>query len=299
MDFKNRTKNYSEDIDKALNFLLEPKEQIPQIIHESMRYSVFAGGKRLRPILSLASGETFGASSEEVMNTACALELIHTYSLIHDDHPDLDNDDMRRGMATNHKVFGNAMAILAGDALLTQAFQILSSEALKEQNPEKLRRRLQANYEIAQAIGSRGMIGGQVVDILSEGDGKKDSNILRYIHTHKTGDLIRASVRSGALIGEANEEELFNITVYAEKIGMAFQITDDILDVTGDQELLGKNIGSDEKNDKLTYPSIYGLEKSKEMAEKAVKDALLFLKKTNKENIYLENLAEYILTRKN
>ena len=232
------------------------------------------------------------------MNTACVLELIHTYSLIHDDHPDLDNDDMRRGMATNHKVFGSAMAILAGDALLTHAFQVLSYEALREEDSDKLKRRLQVNCEIAQAIGSRGMIGGQVVDILSEGEAEKDPNILRYIHAHKTGDLIRASVRSGALIGGASEEELFNITVYAEKIGIAFQITDDILDISGDQELLGKNIGSDEKNDKLTYPSIYGLEKSKEMAEKAVKDALMFLKKANINNYYLEELAKYILTRK-
>ncbi len=298
MDFKNYTKKYTLEIEEALNQILEPKEQIPQIIHESMRYSVFAGGKRLRPILSLAAGEAFGASSKEIMNTACVLELIHTYSLIHDDHPDLDNDDMRRGMATNHKVFGSAMAILAGDALLTHAFQVLSYEALREEDSDKLKRRLQVNCEIAQAIGSRGMIGGQVVDILSEGEAEKDPNILRYIHAHKTGDLIRASVRSGALIGGASEEELFNITVYAEKIGIAFQITDDILDISGDQELLGKNIGSDEKNDKLTYPSIYGLEKSKEMAEKAVKDALMFLKKANINNYYLEELAKYILTRK-
>lgn len=208
MDFKNCTKKYTLEIEEALNQILEPKEQIPQIIHESMRYSVFAGGKRLRPILSLAAGEAFGASSKEIMNTACALELIHTYSLIHDDHPDLDNDDMRRGMATNHKVFGNAMAILAGDALLTHAFQVLSYEALREEDSDKLKRRLQVNYEIAQAIGSRGMIGGQVVDILSEGEAEKDPNILRYIHTHKTGDLIRASVRSGALIGGASEDNL-------------------------------------------------------------------------------------------
>ncbi len=299
MDFKNRTKQYAENIDKNLDVLLESKEQIPQIIHEAMRYSVFAGGKRLRPILSLASNEIFEGSFENTINTACALELIHTYSLIHDDHPDLDNDDMRRGMATNHKVYGNAMAILAGDALLTHAFQILSYDAMKEQNSDTLKRRLQSNFEIAQAIGSRGMIGGQVVDIISEGNNEKDSNILRYIHTHKTGDLIRASVRSGALIGGANDEELFNITIYAEKIGMAFQITDDILDVTGDEKSLGKNIGSDEKNEKLTYPSIYGLEKSKKMAEKAVSDALMFLKKINKKSTYLEELAEYILTRNN
>lgn len=299
MDFKSRSKDYAKRIEKQLEVLLEPKNQVPQIIHEAMRYSVFAGGKRLRPILTLTSGDLFGGSEEELINTACALEMIHTYSLIHDDHPDLDNDSLRRGVPTNHMVFGNAMAILAGDALLTQAFQVLGKEAMNEENPEKLKRRLQANFEIAQAAGSRGMIGGQVVDILSEGSQEKDPSILRYIHTHKTGDLIRASVRSGALIAGANDEELFNITVYAEKIGMAFQITDDILDVKGDQDILGKNTGSDEERNKLTYPSIYGLEKSEKMAQTAIDDALMFLRKTNKNNIYLEELANYILTRNN
>lgn len=299
MDFKSKSKDYAKRIEKQLEVLLEPKTQVPQIIHEAVRYSVFAGGKRLRPILALTSGDLFGGSEEELINTACALEMIHTYSLIHDDHPDLDNDSLRRGVPTNHMVFGNAMAILAGDALLTQAFQVLGKEAMKEENPEKLKRRLQANFEIAQAAGSRGMIGGQVVDILSEGSQEKDPSILRYIHTHKTGDLIRASVRSGALIAGANDEELFNITVYAEKIGMAFQITDDILDVKGDQDVLGKNIGSDEERNKLTYPSIYGLEKSEKMAKTAIDDALMFLKKTNKNNTYLEELANYILTRNN
>lgn len=299
MDFKSRSKDYAKRIEKQLEVLLEPKTQVPQIIHEAVRYSVFAGGKRLRPILTLTSGDLLGGSEEELINTACALEMIHTYSLIHDDHPDLDNDSLRRGVPTNHMVFGNAMAILAGDALLTQAFQVLGKEALNEENPEKLKRRLQANFEIAQAAGSRGMIGGQVVDILSEGSQEKDPSILRYIHTHKTGDLIRASVRSGALIAGANDEELFNITVYAEKIGMAFQITDDILDVKGDQDVLGKNTGSDEERNKLTYPSIYGLEKSEKMAKTAIDDALMFLKKTNKNNTYLEELANYILTRNN
>lgn len=297
MDYKAITKKYILEIDRNLDLLLETTEQLPELIHEAMRYSVFAGGKRLRPILSLATGEVFGASSEEVVNTACALELIHTYSLVHDDHPDLDNDDLRRGLPTNHIVFGNAMAILAGDALLTHGFQIIAQELIKEEDQEKLRRRIQANLEIAQAVGSRGMIGGQVVDIISEGNSTKDPEILKYIHTHKTGDLIKASVRSGALIGGAKKDELVNITVYAEKIGIAFQITDDILDITGDQNLLGKNIGSDEKNGKLTYPNIYGLEKSKEMAEIAINDALTSLSKIDRKSDYLKNLAEYILKR--
>ena len=297
MDYKAITKKYILEIDRNLDLLLETTEQLPELIHEAMRYSVFAGGKRLRPILSLANGEVFGASSEEVVNTACALELIHTYSLVHDDHPDLDNDDLRRGLPTNHIVFGNAMAILAGDALLTHGFQIIAQELIKEEDQEKLRRRIQANLEIAQAVGSRGMIGGQVVDIISEGNSTKDPEILKYIHTHKTGDLIKASVRSGALIGGAKKDELVNITVYAEKIGIAFQITDDILDITGDQNLLGKNIGSDEKNGKLTYPNIYGLEKSKEMAEIAINDALTSLSKIDRKSDYLKNLAEYILKR--
>lgn len=297
MDFKDLTEKYRLEIDKNLDLLLESGQQKPELIHEAMRYSVFAGGKRLRPILSLATSEIFAGSYKETINTACALELIHTYSLVHDDHPDLDNDDLRRGMATNHIVYGNAMAILAGDALLTQGFQIIARELMEEKDSQRLQRRILANYEIAQAIGSKGMIGGQVVDIISEGNSEKNPDTLKYIHTHKTGDLIKASVRSGALIGGANEDELVQITSYAEKIGIAFQITDDILDITGNQKLLGKNIGSDEKNDKLTYPNIYGLEKSQQMAEDVIKESLLCLKKIDKESDYLKGLAEYILKR--
>lgn len=297
MDYKDRTKKWVEIIDAELDALLVKSEESPQIIHEAMRYSVFAGGKRLRSILCLATAEMFGCEPEEAVKTACALEMIHTYSLIHDDHPDLDNDSLRRGRPTNHIVYGNAMAILAGDALLTHAFQVLSEEALTENEPSKLRGHLHANYEIANAVNSRGMIGGQVVDIISEGSQIKEPGILKYIHTHKTGDLIRASVRSGALIAGAVLEDLENLTVYAEKIGMAFQITDDILDIDGKEEILGKNIGSDEKNEKLTYPSIYGLEESKQMAKDAIEEAIKFLKKTGKNADFLIDLAEYILTR--
>ena len=297
MNFKESTKRWIKIIDEELNRLLVKQEETPNIIHEAMRYSVFAGGKRLRPILCLAASGIFGEKPENTIKTACALEIIHTYSLIHDDHPDLDNDSLRRGLPTNHVVYGNAMAILAGDALLTKAFEILSEEALHEKDPCKLKNRLQANYEIVCAVNSTGMIGGQVMDIVSESSKTKDSEILRYIHTHKTGDLIRASVRSGALIAGAEKDDLANLTVYAEKIGMAFQITDDILDIEGQEDVLGKNIGSDEKNEKLTYPSIYGLEQSKQMATDAVDEAIVSLEKTGKDILYLRELAEYILAR--
>ena len=298
-NFKEQTQDWVKEVDQALDRLLIQEDIPPQIIHQSMRYSMFAGGKRLRPILCLETAAMFGADIKEVMPTACALEMIHTYSLIHDDLPDLDNDDFRRGKPTNHKMYGNAMAILAGDALLTRAFEVLGSEALQYANDPMVVNRLQANFEIAEAIGSKGMIGGQVVDILSENNPVKEASILRYIHTHKTGDLIKVSVRSGALLAGATEEELDNITVYAQKIGMAFQITDDILDIEGDQAELGKDIGSDQKNEKLTFPSLYGLEKSKRMAENAITDALRFLEKTGKDSTYLRELANYILTRKN
>ena len=296
MDFKELANKYISFIDESLEKVLADESQAPQIIHKAMRYSVFAGGKRLRPMLCLMTGQLFGAEREELLKTASALELIHTYSLIHDDHPDLDNDSLRRGLPTNHMVFGNAMAILAGDALLTQAFEILAAESLREEDSDKQKRRIRLNLEIAQAAGSMGMIGGQVVDIMSEG-APKEEEVLRYIHSHKTGELIRASIRSGALIGGASKEELFYITGYAEKIGLAFQITDDILDIKGDQEILGKDMGSDQEKDKLTYPSIYGLEESEKMAYKAIKDAKIFLQKLDKDSQELEILADYILSR--
>ncbi len=298
MEFKSKTNEWIEEVDSALDQLLIAEDVPPQVIHHAMRYSMFAGGKRLRPILCLATAEMFNGDKTKVMPVACALEMIHTYSLIHDDLPDLDNDDFRRGKPTNHKVYGNAMAILAGDALLTHAFEILSKEALADADAANNKQRLQANYEIANAVSSRGMIGGQVVDIISEDNPVKEPSVLRYIHTHKTGDLIKTSVRSGALLSGASKEELENITIYAEKIGMAFQITDDILDIEGDQQELGKDIGSDEKNQKLTFPSIYGLEKSKRMARNAITDAITFLEKTGRESAYLKELAMYILTRK-
>lgn len=295
---KEQSQAWAELVEKTLDHLLPGEKEIPQIIHGAMRYSVFAGGKRLRPILCLAAVQLLEGSQEEALPLACALEMIHTYSLVHDDHPDLDNDSLRRGKPTNHMVYGNAMAILAGDALLTQAFEILNKEALREKDALKIARRLQANYEITRAIGTRGMIGGQVVDILSEKSPVKDTQILQYIHTHKTGDLITASVRSGALLAGAEEKTLLNLTIYAEKIGMAFQITDDILDIEGDQAALGKDIGSDEKNEKLTFPSLYGMEASRSMAAKAVEEAVAALQAIPGNHQFLEELARYILQRR-
>lgn len=260
-------------VNKELEKLLPTEDFYPKSIHQAMRYSIFAGGKRLRPILCLAAAEAVGKDAVSFLPAACALEMLHTYSLIHDDLPAMDNDDYRRGKLTNHKVFGEGIAVLAGDALLTYGFEVLLRFA--RQFPEK-ERALQVLEEIAAAIGTEGMVGGQVVDL--EAEGKRDydqpEEILRYIHTHKTGALFRASIRTGAILAGAKEKELADLTLYAEKFGLAFQITDDLLDIMGNQELLGKPIGSDAKNQKITYPALYGMEKAKMLAKDTIEEAV-------------------------
>lgn len=298
MDLKEYIKNMADVVDQALDDLLPGKDIYPDIIHQAMRYSVFAGGKRLRPILCLAGVQALGKEIKPILPAACALEMIHTYSLIHDDLPAMDNDDYRRGKLTNHKVYGEGQAILAGDALLTHAFQVLADYGIRrgEMSPEQYRAFLQVIAEVAQAAGCLGMIGGQVVDLLSEGKAI-DGGTLKYIHSHKTGALFKASVRAGAILSGAGPQELAALTLYAENFGLAFQITDDILDVTGDEKKLGKPTGSDEKNHKATYPALYGLEQSRKLAGEAIERAAASLQGLPGEIGPLVLLVRYLAAR--
>ncbi|MDD5544016.1 MAG: polyprenyl synthetase family protein [Acidobacteriia bacterium] len=284
----------SRQIEEALDRLLPSNETIPQSIHRAMRYSVFAGGKRLRPTLCLEAAAAVGASEGEVIPVACAVEMIHTYSLIHDDLPALDNDDLRRGRPTVHKQFGEAVAILAGDALLTRAFQVLGS---LDGGGEILNRRIHALREIGDAVGTvEGMIGGQVVDIESEGK-EIPAELLHYIHSSKTGALIRASVRAGAFMGEAAPHELSALTEYGSKIGLAFQITDDILDVVSSAEQLGKTPGKDRSTRKATYPGLYGLDESRRKAKQLVIEAVESLDCLQARGENLKTLAYFFVER--
>jgi geranylgeranyl diphosphate synthase type II len=247
-------------VDEALDRSVPAASTPPEIIHKAMRYSLFAGGKRVRPILCMAASHAVGGV-EAIETVACTLEMIHTYSLIHDDLPALDNDDLRRGRPTCHKVFGDAMAILAGDALLTLAFQVLA------QTPGDAARKIRLIEELSTASGTvGGMIGGQVNDL--EGENKTPTAaLLDSIHRAKTGALLRASVRMGAIYAGASDEQLTALSQYGEHVGLAFQIVDDILDVEMPSEKLGKTAGKDEKQHKITFPAVYGLERSREMAE--------------------------------
>jgi len=249
-------------VDAALDRWVPAESQDPSIIHRAMRYSLFAGGKRIRPLLAMAAAEAVCDNPDGVADAACALELIHTYSLIHDDLPALDNDDLRRGRPTCHKVFGDAMAILAGDALLTLAFEALSK--LPDVDAE---RRIRLVAELATASGTvGGMIGGQVNDL--EGEGKEPTAaLLESIHRAKTGALLRASVRMGAIYAGADDNQLAALSCFGEHIGLAFQIVDDVLDIEQSSEALGKTAGKDAQQKKITFPAVYGLERSRAMAE--------------------------------
>ncbi|MBJ6726309.1 polyprenyl synthetase family protein [Geomesophilobacter sediminis] len=294
MDLKEYLKKQCQVVDDALEKYLPRAEELPTSLHSSMRYSVFAGGKRVRPILLLAACDTVGGKTADALPAACAMEMIHTYSLIHDDLPAMDDDDFRRGNPTNHKVYGEATAILAGDALLTEAFILLSREG-GDLDPAA---RVRVIQEIAHASGSHGMVGGQVVDMESEGGGPVDLATLSYIHTHKTGALIRASVRAGALVGGADAASLEALTRYGEAVGLAFQIADDILDVEGTTEELGKDAGSDEARGKATYPALMGLEASKQRANELVEMALDALARFDEKAEPLRAIASYIVKRK-
>jgi geranylgeranyl diphosphate synthase type II len=284
----------AELVNTALKDLLVREDEYPKALHSAVHYSLFAGGKRLRPILTLAAAEAVGGATaiKDALNTACAMECIHTYSLIHDDLPALDDDDVRRGRPTCHKEFGEAMAILAGDALLTAAFGLIGrTESVR---PEKL---LRVICEVAHAAGSTGMIGGQVVDIESEG-GAVPFPVLEYIHIHKTGEMIMAAVKCGGILGGAAERDLDNLTRYARAIGLAFQITDDILDVVGASALMGKTAGADESRGKVTYPSHIGLDESKERAAELVAIGIEALAGFDESADPLREIASFVISRK-
>jgi geranylgeranyl diphosphate synthase type II len=296
MDIKSYLKERCRVVDGALERYLPREDDLPFNLHRAMRYSVFAGGKRVRPILMLAACEAVGGTVDQALPAACALEMIHTYSLIHDDLPAMDDDDFRRGNPTNHKVFGEATAILAGDALLTEAFILLSDDGASAGVAPVAR--LQVIREIAVCAGSRGMVGGQVVDMESEGHRDIDFATVQYIHTHKTGALIKASVRSGALLGGASPGQLDAVTRYGEAIGLAFQIADDILDIEGTTEEIGKDAGSDEARGKATYPAVIGLAESKRLAAELVDRAFEALSPLGAPAEPLRQIALYIIKRK-
>ncbi len=281
-------------VDEALDRFLPGEREISPELFKSARYSVFAGGKRIRPILCMAASETLGQDGAMTLPVACALEMIHTYSLIHDDLPAMDDDDYRRGMPTNHKVFGEDIAILAGDALLTEAFHLMSgSDLVKGIAPERCLRIIR---EISEAAGFFGMIGGQVIDLKSEGQ-DVTMETLHRIHTLKTEALITVSVRAGAIIAGADEDELQRLSLYGSKIGLAFQIADDILDIEGDQEILGKDTGSDSEKKKVTFPALIGIEASKEKAACLIEEALAALTSFDQRAEPLRMIAKFIVER--
>jgi len=281
-------------VDDALAATLPPEDTPPSSVHRAMRYSVMAGGKRLRPILVIAGAEAVGGKAESVMPTACALELVHTYSLIHDDLPAMDDDDYRRGRLTNHKVFGEAIAILAGDALLTYAFRLVAENASCVADPAVIR---EVILEITDAAGTGGMVGGQVVDIESEGK-IVTAETLEYIHLHKTAALIRASLRVGALLAGGRPADVLAISEAGRSLGLAFQIVDDILDVEGTLAELGKSAGSDERKQKATYPALHGVDASRAQARALIARAKERLRGLGSGAVALCALADYILERR-
>ncbi|NJK47367.1 polyprenyl synthetase family protein [Candidatus Gracilibacteria bacterium] len=266
----------------------------PEKIYEAMRYSLLAGGKRLRPILCLATCEMMGGGVEMAMPTACALEMIHTMSLIHDDLPAMDNDDYRRGKLTNHKVFGEDIAILAGDGLLAYAFEYVAANT-QNVPPQKI---LDVIARLGRTVGAAGLVGGQVLDLESEGKTDISVDTLTFIHTHKTGALLETSVVSGAILAGASDEDIQRLSKYAQNIGLAFQIVDDILDITATQEELGKTAGKDLQAQKATYPSLWGIEESKKQAQQLVDEAIVELAPYGEGADPLKAIATYIVTRK-
>lgn len=292
MDFLQTLKLKAQLIEEAMEQLVPLETTYPPTIHQAMRYSLLAGGKRLRPALVMGAAEAVGCHPQRVMPTACAMELIHTYSLVHDDLPAMDNDDLRRGKPTNHKVYGEAVAILAGDALLTLAFQLIA-ENITSATAESV---VKVTKEFAEAAGSQGMVGGQVVDTLAANH-ELNADTLDYIHRHKTGALFRASVRGGAILGGATEEQLSALTRYAENLGLAFQIIDDILDVEGDAAKIGKPVGSDQKNNKATYPALYGLDAARQRANQVASDALTALEGFGHQADFLRSTINFIINR--
>lgn len=290
-DLKVWLKNSTETVNKALDVYLPPEDAKPTILHRAMRYSVFAGGKRVRPALLLASVEACGGDPEKALPLACAVECIHTYSLIHDDLPAMDNDDFRRGRPTNHKVFGEGQAILAGDGLLTEAFAIATRWKAGKHFTHK-----DIMAEIAYQAGSLQMVGGQSEDLASEG---KTITLeeLKYLHERKTSALLCLSTRLGGMSSDCSKEELDALSMFGYKVGLAFQIIDDILDLTQSSEKLGKTAGKDAKEQKATYPALIGLEKSKVLAAELTKEAFSYLDIFNEKAIAMKELAAFLLKR--
>lgn len=280
-----------ELVEEALIKELREESALDEQLCSSMKYSLTAGGKRLRPILLMAAADVAGGRGEDFIQVACAIEMIHTYSLIHDDLPAMDNDDYRRGKLTNHKVYGEAMAILAGDALLTQAFEVMLRQPSVPADVL-----LKVVREMAIAAGPNGMVGGQAIDLESEGK-HIPMETLKKLHMGKTGALFRAAIRSGAILAGADEKQLADLTAYADAFGLAFQITDDILDVVGNEAIIGKPVGSDERNDKSTYVTLTSLETARELAAQVVADGVKALEGFGDKAVFLRELLESLLAR--
>ena len=290
---KEYMKHKMELINQELTKIYQEKSALSSNLAKAMNYSLMAGGKRLRPILMMAAADAVGADGEKFLNISTSIEMIHTYSLIHDDLPAMDNDDYRRGKLTNHKVFGEGVAILAGDALLTMAFEVIAKA--KDIDSEV---KLKVIKEMSHASGAEGMVGGQVIDLESEGK-RIDLETLKKMHSAKTGALFCCAIRSGAILAGANDKQLEALTNYARQFGLAFQITDDILDVIGDEASIGKPVGSDEKNHKSTYVTLGSLEFAQKLAQEAVDKAKNALADFGKEADFLRELVEYLIARKN
>ncbi|HCL90941.1 MAG TPA: polyprenyl synthetase [Candidatus Atribacteria bacterium] len=285
MNFKKYLENKKNIIDKTLDEYLPPEEKAPSIIHKAMRYSVFGGGKRIRPIFTLATAELFGREAESVLRAACGIELIHTFSLIHDDLPCIDNDDFRRGKPSNHKVFGEAIALLAGDALLVSGFDlIIKNSEVKEIKKQSI---LKLIKETSFYIGTENMLGGQVEDITAKNEDITKEDLVN-LYMKKTAALICLSIRAGAILSGANQRQLKALTKYGENIGLAFQIIDDMLDIMQDQRDMGKP----------TYANKYGIKESKSESERLIGEAKDYLRIFNQKADTLKSLADYLLTRK-
>lgn len=286
----------AQEIEILLEQSLPPSATPPSIIHEAMRYALLGGGKRLRAIMAVAACESVGGDPQKAGGVAAAIEMIHAYSLVHDDLPSMDDDDLRRGKPTVHRMYGEATAILAGDALLTEAFAELAR--MPEKYGVDYQTTTEVIREIAAAAGSQGMVGGQTVDILAErGQVSADVDNLRYIHANKTGALFKAALRCGGLIGGASEKELDALTRFGEHFGLAFQITDDILDIVGSEDALGKAIGKDQEKGKLTYPSLFGLEQARTMAKESADKCLEVLGELPYESPILRAIALMVVER--
>jgi len=294
MNCKQILEQKAKQIDEYLEQYLQSEKEYPSIIFEAMRYSVFAGGKRLRPVLLLSACETLGGDTEKAIPFACAIEMIHSYSLIHDDLPAMDNDDYRRGMLTSHKKFGEDIAILAGDGLLHHAFEIMSDACVKYCS-EKTVKAMQA---IAHGAGVFGMLSGQVADVISEGK-QIDEKTMYFIHKNKTAAMLQGALKAGTLLAGGTEQHIKMMEQAGEKIGVAFQIADDILDVTSTFQELGKPVHSDEKNEKNTFVTMYGIEASQKMVQTLSEEAIAIFQTFGEKADFLIELTQYLMKRKN